>query len=438
MERSYAKDVTPSLEGKKVLVKGFVHDVRDIGNLKFLLLRDMSGIIQITAHKEGTSKDVFDKLGKISGESTITVEGIVKKSKQSPGGREVVPEKVDILNKSEEKLPIPIIEKGSLKTDLSKRLDFRSIDLRKPENLAIFKIQSALVEGMQDYLNKNGFIQVFTPCIMGVPAESGAEVFQIMYFDRPAFLRQDPQLHRQLTILGGIEKIYEIGPSWRAEKSHTVKHLCEHRNCVVELAFIKDETDTMRVEEQLIVSAIKHVIAKCGDELKLLGIELKVPKTPFPELRFPDIYDILKKNGKDIYGQDLDSEAEKILWEYVNKKYKSEFYFFNRFPHKIKPFYVMEVDEDPEWARSVDLNFKGLELSSGGQREHQYEKIIKNAKERGMSLKSVEWFAKFFKYGCPPHGGFSIGIERFTQMLLNLQNVRDATLFPRDPERITP
>ncbi len=434
MERTYVED-THKHSGDRVLLKGFVHEVRDIGKLKFLLLRDITGIIQITSHKEKTKEELFKKISKLARESSIEVTGEVKSSKQAPNGYEIIPEKIEVLNESEI-LPIDISERS--KTDLSKRLDWRAVDLRSMRNAAIFKIQSKLIEGMQEWLNKNGFRQVFTPCIMGVPSESGSEVFQLIYFGKPAFLRQDPQLHRQLTIAGGIEKLYEIGPSWRAEKSHTVKHLCEHRTCAVELAFIKDETDTMRVEEQLIVHSIKKVLEECKDELKLLDVDLKSPKIPFPELKFSEIYDILRKHGKKIKdGEDIDTESEKILWDYVKKKYDSEFYFFNGFPHKVKPFYVMGNDEKP-WARSVDLNYKGLELSSGGQREHRYDKIIKNAKDRKMNLESIDWFAKFFKYGCPPHGGFAIGIERLTQMMLNLPNVREATLFPRDPERNTP
>jgi len=434
MERGYVSEVLKKKAGK-VLVKGWVHDTRDLGKIRFLLLRDMTGIIQVTCHKDKAGK-IFEMMNQ-SQESVVEIEGKAVESKQAPGGIEIVPEKIEILSESDPKLPIQVVEKGSIKTDLSKRLDYRSIDLRKPKNLAVFKIQAALLEGMQNYLNKEGFVQVFTPCLMGVPSESGSEVFEVKYFDKKAYLRQDPQLHRQLTILGGIEKLYDIGPSWRAEKSHTIKHICEHRTCAVEFAFIKSEQDTMRVEEQVIIAGVKNVIEKCKKELELLEIELKIPKTPFPELRFPEIYNILKKAGKNIYGQDLDAEAEKILWEYVKKKYNSEFYFFNRFPHKIKPFYVMGVDGE-EWARSVDLNFKGMEMSSGGQREHRYEKIIKNAKERKMNLKNIEWFTKFFKYGAVPHGGFAIGIERLTQMLLNLGNVREAVLFTRDTERLLP
>jgi len=434
MERTYVKDVKEALDGKKIMVCGWVQEIRDQSKLKFILLRDITGIIQLISFEKDK---VFDEIVKIPKESVVEFTGKVKKSKQAPNGVEIHIEKYEVLNESEPKLPIPVIEKGNMATNLSKRLDYRSIDLRKQRNLAIFKIQSALVEGMQNCLNNKEFVQVFTPCIMGVPSESGSEVFEIKYFKDKAFLRQDPQLHRQLTILGGIEKLYDIGPSWRAEKSNTIKHLCEHRTCAVELAFIKDERDTMRLEEQVVIAAIKNVIKKCEKELKLLGVELKVPKTPFPELKFPEIYKILKEKGKDIYGEDLDTEAEKILWEHVKKKYKSDFYFFNGFPHSIKPFYVMEGD-DCEWAKSVDLNFKGMELSSGGQREHRYDKLIKNVGDRKTPQKEVEWFTKFFKYGVPPHGGFALGIERLTMVLLELQNVREATLFPRDPDRTTP
>lgn len=433
MKRSYIKDLKA---GESVLLKGWIYESRIMSQIAFILLRDGSGIVQCIVKDKG----LVGQISSLTLESVVEIKGKVKKAniKAEFAHKDIEVEISDlkILNKAE-KLPIQVNEKA-VKTGLDKRLDYRCLDLRKPKNLAIFKIQSALVEGMQNYLDKNGFIQVFTPCLMGVASESGSEVFEVKYFNKKAFLRQDPQLHRQLTILGGIEKLYDIGPSWRAEQSHTVKHICEHRTCAVEFAFIEGEQDTMKVEEQMVVSAIKNVLEKCKKELNLFDVKLKVPKTPFPELRFPEIYDILKKKGKDVYSKDLDSEAEKILGDYVKKKYNADFYFLNGFPHKIKPFYVMEGDKDPKWAKSVDLNFKGVELSSGGQREHRYNKLIKNVKEKNMSLKSVEWFTKFFKYGAPPHGGFAIGIERLTQVLLGLTNIREVVLFPRDTERLTP
>lgn len=421
---------------KQVEISGWVANTRDLSKVKFLLIRDNSGLIQVTGIRGKTPEKMFEDMEKIPRESVVYINGVVKDSKQAPGGKEINPDEIIVLNEAED-LPIDVSDFS--KTGLDKRLDWRCLSLRSTKSHAIFKIQSKIVEGMQEWLNDNGFYQVFTPCLMGIPSESGSEVFEVKYFKKKAFLRQDPQLHRQLTIAGGLEKIYDIGASWRAEKSHTVRHLCEHRTCAVEFAFIDDERDVMRVEEQVIISAFKKVNESCKKDLDELGIKLKIPKAPFPELNFPDIYKILEKMGKKIEeGEDLDLESEKLIWEYVKKKYPdSEFYFVNKFPFKQKPFYVMGEDGS-KYARSTDLYYKGIEMSSGGQRENRYEKLIENVKSKGVNLKSVEWFTKFFKYGVPNHGGFALGIERITMVLLELQNVREAVLFPRDTERLSP
>lgn len=436
MKRSYINEVKST--SKNVLLQAWVQRIRLFGNLAFIILRDSTGLIQCVARK----KDLpyFIDIKKLTPESVIEIQGTVKRNKEAKKGYEVIVKKYKILSKAIDVLPIQVQETDKkIKTDLSKRLDERCLDLRKQKNQAIFKIQKTIINGMQEFFLKNNFTQIFTPSLMGVPSESGAEAFEVKYFKKKTFLRQDPQLHRQLTIAGGFERIFEIGPSWRAEKSHTTKHICEHRTCAAEIAFIKDETDTMKLEQDMVVYIIKKVIKECKPELKLLNIKLKIPKTPFPELRFPKIYEIVRKmGGKVKEGEDLSAENEKLLWNYVKKKYKAEFYFINRFPFKIKPFYVMKVDNDPKHARSVDLFFKGTEMSSGGQREHREINLLKNAKEKGLNPQKLEWFIKHFHYGVPPHGGFSIGIERLTQVLLNLDNIREATLFPRDTERILP
>lgn len=432
MRRSYISEISET--SKKVLLAGWVHEIRDLGKIKFFLLRDFTGVIQCVIKKE----ELLKKFSDITLESVVKVSGEVSraevKSEEVTNKKiEIEVENLELISKAE---PLPISIKEEIKTGLARRLDFRAIDLRKIKNAAIFKIQAALIEGMQRWLNSHGFIQVSTPCLIGTASESGAEVFSVNYFDKKAFLRQDPQLHRQLTIISGLEKIYDFGPSWRAEKSHTVKHLTEHRCMAVELAFIENEKDVMQVEEQLIVSAIKNVLEKCNREMSLLGIKLALPKTPFPELKFPQLYRILESFGKKIReGEDLDSESEKILAEYVRKKYNTNFFFINGFPFETKPFYVYH---DTKYARSVDLYYNHIELSSGGQREHRYEVLMKNIKEKKLNEKNLEWFTKFFKYGVPPHGGFAIGIERLTQALLGLENIREACLFPRDVERILP
>ncbi len=419
-------------------VNGFVDEVRNLGGLKFIKLNTAGGYLQVTVHKKEVSKDVLDKVEKMTRQSVISVHGKLQKNKEAPGGQEIIPEKIEILSLSE--TPLPLDPSGKTPAELDTRLDWRPLDLRSPRNRAIMRIQSKVVEGMEEYLRKEGFTQVFTPCIIGAASEGGSEVFSVTYFDKEAFLRQDPQLHRELTIVGGIPKIFDIGPSWRAELSHTIRHTCEHRGCAVELSYIKDERDTMRVEEQLVVNAFKKVEKECKEDLEILGKKLEIPKTPFPELKFPEIYDVLDGFGKKYKRgeEDYDRESEMLLWEYVKKKYGSDFFFVNRFPFAVKPFYVMRVDEDPTWARSVDMIYKGIELSSGGQREHRYDKLMEQVKLKGLLPESVEWFTKYFKYGSPPMGGFCIGIERLVMQMLDIKNIREVMLFPRTPERLLP
>ncbi|MBI2005176.1 MAG: aspartate--tRNA(Asn) ligase [Candidatus Aenigmarchaeota archaeon] len=437
MKRTHYTGELKKAISKDVVVKGWVHDIRLMGGINFILLRDMDGIAQITAPKNKIPAELLKKIDALHNEDIIAVKGVVQKTTKTKNGVEVIPKEIVRIHASEPILPLD--PRKVTKTNLDTRLDWRSLDLRTPENLAIFKIQSKLMTSMEEYLLNNKFLKVFTPSLLGGISEGGSEVFSVVYFDKSVFLRQDPQLHRELLIAGGFEKIFEIGPSWRAEKSHTIRHMTEHRTIAAELAFIEDEHDVMGLEENMVAYALEKVKKDCAEQLELLNKEVKVPKTPFPELQFPKIYDILEEQGKPIQkGEDLNREAEEVLGNYVKEKFKSEFFFVNRFPFAIKPFYVMRVDETPEWARSIDLMFKGMELSSGGQREHRYQKIISQAKEKGMNLDSLKWFTEVFKYGVPTMGGFSLGIERFTMKLLDIENVREATLFPRDTERVLP
>ncbi|MEM5869847.1 MAG: aspartate--tRNA(Asn) ligase [Candidatus Aenigmatarchaeota archaeon] len=435
MKRIFTNELKKFL-GKKVKLFGWVHDVRFLGKINFIVLRDREGTVQVIVPKDKVPPETFEITKKMHQEDVIAVEGKVVKSKVAKVGIEVLPEKIEIVNKAE--TPLPLDPRWVTPANLDTRLEWRPLDLRRRENLAVFRIQAKIVEAAEEFLRKNGFIQVFTPAIIGGISEGGAEVFKIDFFGKEAFLRQDPQLHRQLVILGGFERIFDIGPNWRAELSDTPYHLAEHRGIAPEF-ILKDERDVMKLEEKMIVYIIKKVVKECKKELEILGKEIKVPKTPFPELRFPKIYDILEEHGKKLpFGSDLDKEAQRILARYVKEKFKNDFFFINRFPFKVKPFYVMRVDEEPEWARSVDLIFKEIEMSSGGQREHRYDRIIQQVKEKGMKLDHIKWFTENFKYGAPPHGGFCLGLERFTMQLLDIGNIKEATLFPRYATRILP
>ena len=399
----FAKD----LETGNVKVAGWVHEKRALGGILFVVLRDSTGLMQLIAKKDKTNPILLKTLEELSRESVIAVEGEAVKNKNAPGGVEIIPTSVDVIAKAEQ---LPIDLSPGIKTGLDKRLDFRSVDLRKPENAAVFRVQSTMLQEMQAFLKENNFMQIFTPCLMGVASESGAEVFSVVYFDKEAFLRQDPQLHRQLAIAGGLEM-------------------------AVETSFIENEYDVIKLEESLILYVMEKLQKDCKNELKMFNVEIDVPKK-IPILEFPAIYETLEELGEPLQrGEDLNGASEKKLAEYVKEKYKSDFFFVNKFPFKVKPFYVMR---DGEWARSVDLIFRGVEMSSGGQREHRYDKILEQVKIKGMNPQSVAWFADFFKWGVPPHGGFALGIERLTMQILGLENVREATLFPRDTERLTP
>ncbi|MEM0192428.1 MAG: aspartate--tRNA(Asn) ligase [Candidatus Korarchaeum sp.] len=423
-------------EEARVKVHGWVSEVRSLGKVRFVIIRNWNERIQVTMKKGFVDDSLFELTENLTQESVIEVLGREVTEKIALGAdREVIPEKIIVHSYASPQLPLD--PNWKVPAHVPTRFDNRPLDLRRPEVQAIFKIQSSLLDGMEDCLRRRGFIRVFTPALIGAASESGAEVFKVDYFDKEAYLRQDPQLHRQLTILGGFERIYDLGTNWRAELSRTPRHLSEFRSLAVEMAFIENEQDTMRIEEEIIREGIKRVVEERSKELEVLKVDLDIPKTPFPELRFPKIYDILADYGKVVeYGEDYDTEGERILWQYVKEEYDSDFFFVNRFPFKVKPFYVMKEDET--WARSVDLLYKGLELSSGGQREHRYDVLISQIKEKGLDPGGLEWFTKFFAYGAPPHGGFAIGIERLLMKMLDLSSVKEASLFPRDPDRILP
>ncbi|MGI0080196.1 MAG: aspartate--tRNA(Asn) ligase [Nitrososphaerales archaeon] len=424
-------------KGDEVTVAGWVENTKELPNLRFIVIRDREGVLQVTVQKKESPKEVIEASEKLNLQDVIVVTGLVPEKQVAKIGPEVQPKELKILSRSETPLPIDIT--GESETQLDTRLDWRSLDLRNPRNLAIFKVEAKVMEGMEEYLRSNGYLQISTPAILGGLSEGGSEVFKIDYFGSPAFLRQDPQLHRQLAIAGGLDKIYDLGPNWRAETSHTPRHLCEHRACAVEFGFLSDEGDTERVEEDLIAHTFQKVSNECQRELDLLGVKVEVPSLPFPELRFPEVYDIIRGNGKQIdIGEDIDREDEQILTNHVKEKTKSEFFFINRFPFKAKPFYVMRAQDDPQWARSIDLVYRGMELSSGGQRENDYERLMEQVRLKGMDEKTISWFTDNFKYGVPPHGGFAIGIERTVMQMLGIGNVREVSLFPRTPERLKP
>lgn len=435
MQRKYSNEITPSDDGSAVNVAGWAHEIRDLGGLRFILLRDRAGLVQIALPKKFVSKDVFETSGRISKESVVSVAGKVKAEPKAPNGYEVIPEKIEILSLAA--TPLPLDPTGKVGANIDTRLDARVMDLRRVEIGAIFKIRDAALQAGCEYLRGAGFIEIQTPRIISTSSEGGTELFPVAYFEREAFLAQSPQLYKQMLMATGFDKVYEIATYFRAEEHNTISHLNEITAIDCELAFIGSEEDVMQVIENLVASMIGAVKEKCRLQLEVLEKEIQEPKLPFPRIRYDDALEMLEGEGIKVpFGEDLNTETEKKLGGIMRKK-GIELYFITKYPLKIKPFYTMP-SKDAKYSNSFDLEFKGREVVSGSQRVHDYELLVKRIKAKGLNLENFTAYLEAFKYGIPPHGGFGLGIERFLMQLLNLPNIREAVLFPRDRKRLTP
>ncbi|GIU68352.1 MAG: aspartate--tRNA(Asn) ligase [Candidatus Pacearchaeota archaeon] len=428
MERIYISEIK---ENQKVLLKGWVHDIRELGKTKFFLLRDISGIVQCVL-KEGVVKEKNKEEIKL--EDVVSLKGTVKKANLTNKeltikNLEVEVSDITILNKSEE-IPIQINDKGA-KTDLSRRLDFRYLDVRKPKISSIFKIQSTIINSFREFFYNKGFIEIQTPAIIATSTEGGTELFEVNYFGKKAYLAQSPQLYKQLMAIS-LEKVFSTGAVWRAEKHDTSRHINEIRQLDIEVAFSND-LDVMKYLESVVKFIMKRVIEKNKKELEILNIKLDIPKVKY--LRYKEAITLLKKNNFKIEeGEDFSPEAERKLCE----MFPNTIIFTYEWPIDLKPFYIWPKDKNKNVSAGFDALFNGLEISSGGQRIHIPEILEKQIKNKGLDPKNFKWYIDAFKYGAPEHSGWSIGLERFTQSILNLENIREATLFPRDSKRLTP
>ena len=396
--------IKDAFKRKEVVVAGWVYNTRELGKIRFLILKDSSGIIQVTAVKGKVKDDIFDKITKIPRESVVYIAGKTKSSKQAPGGKEIIPEKFDILNSAEE---IPIDVSDFSKTELPKRLDYRGIDLHRNRIRAIFKIQA----------------------VISSSSEGGTELFSVSYFEKKAFLAQSPQLYKQMMACSLVEKVFTITPVWRAEKHNTIRHLNESRQMDIEMAFA-GQMEVMKELEAVVQYIVKNVLKKCGAELDLLKVKLKIPKVKY--LSYDETVKILGMK----YGEDLTPEDEKKL----DKKFPDTLIFVYSWPASLKPFYIMPKDEeiDANLSEGFDAIYKGLEISSGGQRIHIPDLLIEKLKDKKLNPKDFKSYIDSFRFGAPPHAGWSIGLERLTQLITGQKNIRECCLFPRDRDRLTP
>lgn len=416
----------------KVQFNAMVEVVRDKKNMQFVVVKDFSDKIQLFVDKVEYPQvgEVFSHL--VPG-ATVFVEGnLVKNEHVKLGGREVL---VTSVRQTSQALANPIAEDSSI----DQRLDYRWIDLRTDKNLLLFKVQTCFTNALREFCIKNDFVEIHSPKLIGTASESGSDVFKVDYFDTNAYLAQSPQFYKQMAMAGGFGRIFECGPVFRAEKSHTRKHATEFTGFDIEISNIESYEDVMELEEEMLAYALKAVSEKYGEQIEqTFGVKVVVPTLPFPRIKLADLYDELQKR----YGlvvpecekDDLTTEAERLCERFAKDAYGHEFVFVTDFGARKRAFYHMRKDGIPQ---GYDLIWKGVEITTGAQREHRYDILKSQAEEKGLD-KDVEFYLQFFQYGCPPHGGFGLGLDRITMNLLELESVKEAMFLFRGPDRLTP
>jgi aspartyl-tRNA synthetase len=415
----FSSEITPELDEKEVILFGWVRDVRDLGGIRFIILQDREGTVQITIPRKGVNKDIMRKVDALQDQYSIGVKGLVKRTKLTPRGIEVIPSEIRIFAVS--KHPLPLDVTGRVPAEIDVRLDSRILDLCRDESRAIFRIRHVVLGAIRAFLSGQGFLEVHTPRIIASATEGGAALFS-----------QSPQLYKEQLVLG-FEKVFEIGSFFRAEKSHTRHHISEFISVDIEQAFATAE-DVMNVLERLVHYVCKTVREKCQKELKILNYNVAVPETPFKRFTYDEVINELKEENVHIpWGEDISTRALRKLG-----KLHPDYYFITGWPTESKPFYIKPREDNPKVSEGFDLMWKWIELASGGTRVHSKEFLIRRLKEQGLNPESFRYHLKAFNYGMPPHAGWAIGLERLIMGLTGKKNIREVVLFPRDRFRLIP
>ena len=419
--------------GTEVKVNGAIHTIRDMGTIAFIILRKREGLVQCV-YEENISK--FD-LKDVKEADTVEVTGVLTESAKAPNGIEIRLGELKILSEPAEPMPFPIA-KWKLNTSLEAKLNYRPISLRNIRERAKFRIQEGIVRGFRDFLYKEGFTEIHTPKIGAKSAEGGANLFRLEYFHRPAILQQSPQFYKQMMV-GVFDRVFETAPVFRAEKHNTKRHLNEYTSLDFEMGYIDGFEDIMAMETGFLQYTMELLKKEYARELQILNIE--VPKTDnIPAVRFDEIKRLVsEKYDRKIKNPfDLEPEEETLISRYAKEEWDADFVFVTHYPSKKRPFYAMDDLEDPTYTLSFDLLFRGMEITTGGQRIHDYHELLAKMEKRGMTDEGMEQYLSAFKHGMPPHGGLGIGMERLTMKMMNEDNVRETTLFPRDLSRLEP
>ncbi|MDD3486760.1 MAG: aspartate--tRNA(Asn) ligase [Candidatus Moranbacteria bacterium] len=438
MERTLIADCAERI-GETVKISGWVKTRRDHGKIVFIDLRDRTGVLQCVVTPDTEN---YEELKRIRPQWTVDFQGIIKKRPEKlinqdlkTGSMEMEVKEFKILSEAQE-LPIDI-SADELGLHLETLLDFRNLTIRNEKVGAIFKIYAEVLRSYAEYLRSQGFVEIKTPKLLSASTEGGAEFFKVKYFEREAFLAQSPQFYKQAAV-GSFERVFEIGPVFRAEPHFTSRHINEFIGLDAEMGFIHDSNDVMDMLEESMKHILTDVKKNCQDSLKLYNSDVEIPEK-FPRIRFSEALDILRKEfGKEIEGNDINPEGERLICQWAKKKHGSDLIFLTNYPWTIRPMYIMPDPENPRETMGFDLLYKGVEISSGGQRIHQYEQLVENMKKKNLNPEDFSSYLEIFRYGMPPHGGWGLGSERIIQKILGLKSIKEAILFPRDVRRLTP
>ncbi len=438
MSRILIKDL-PLYPERMVTVAGWADKIRNLKNMQFLVVRDHTGKVQVVHEKGDGSSPITQVIENLSPESAILVTGkLVFNANVKLNQFEIVPREIQVVNRAE--VPLPIQADVA---SLDDRLNWRFMDLRRPQNHLIFRIQTAAEHAMREFWMSHGFIEIHSPKLMGTPSESGAELFQLNYFkERTAYLAQSPQFYKQMAMAAGFDRVFEVGPVFRANPSFTTRHDTEFTSVDVEMSWINSENDVMDFESEWLTYVLSSIRKQFDDEIsRQFGVEVVVPELPFPRIKMEEAYSIIAGMGHAINRGDkgdLDPEGERLLSQYVQERFGHEFVFVTKYPTSVRPFYHMRLESDPAKTKSFDLLWKGLEVTTGAQREHRHDVLVQQAREKGLNIEPIKFYLDAFRYGMPPHGGFGFGLTRMLMIMLGIKNVREVTYLYRGPNRLEP
>jgi nondiscriminating aspartyl-tRNA synthetase len=423
--------------GEVVELRGWVNAVRDQKRVQFVIVRDHTGMAQAVLSKDELPTELNERISALTPESAVSVTGLVVADERVKlGGLELQLRDVRVAALAEPELPV------TPESALDKRIDWRYVDLRRPDRRLIFEVQGTVEHAMRELWRREGFMEIHTPKFMGSASESGAELFKVEYFERTAYLAQSPQFYKQMAMAGGFEKVFEIGPVFRANPSFTSRHDTEFTSVDVEISWIDSHEDVMAFEERWLAHVFEVVKEVHGDAIReTFGVETVVPATPFPRIALADAKELLRASGHGgVLGpeDDLDPPSERALSALIARDHGHEFVFVTDYPTSVRPFYHMRHAEQPDLTRSFDLLWKGIEITTGAQREHRYERLLVQAREKGVEVQPIQYYLDFFRYGAPPHGGFGFGLTRLLMQMTGQDNVREVTFLYRGPNRLEP